>query len=346
MRFGFDDDQIEIQRTATALLEARSALDRVRENAEAGTDDNGLWTELSELGWPGIAISEDFGGQGFGLVELAILLEQAGRTLAAVPLLSTATAALAIQTAGSDEQKERWLPSLATGEISGAIGVAVNGRCEVAACAPTAAVAVLFDEEGGARLVDLADALVEPVATIDPTRRYSSIEGPGVELPGDTDAAFDRAISAMSAELTGVASRATELAVAYVKERKQFGTPVGAYQAVAHMCAECCLVLRAPAQLPTTLHGLLTLTSPSFLRPLLSRISLQLRAHAMSPQLAFKLTEGLASHGKLTRTGSTSVPSWTHSCLAVPASLAHAWLTALPTALVRPTKLTKTDLTV
>ena len=104
MRFGFDDDQIEIQRTATALLEARSALDRVRENAEAGTDDNGLWTELSELGWPGIAISEDFGGQGFGLVELAILLEQAGRTLAAVPLLSTATAALAIQTAGSDEQ--------------------------------------------------------------------------------------------------------------------------------------------------------------------------------------------------------------------------------------------------
>ncbi|CAB4871515.1 MAG: acyl-CoA dehydrogenase [Actinobacteria bacterium] len=237
MRFGFDDDQIEIQRTATALLEARSALDRVRENAEAGTDDNGLWTELSELGWPGIAISEDFGGQGFGLVELAILLEQAGRTLAAVPLLSTATAALAIQTAGSDEQKERWLPSLATGEISGAIGVAVNGRCEVAACAPTAAVAVLFDEEGGARLVDLADALVEPVATIDPTRRYSSIEGPGVELPGDTDAAFDRAISAMSAELTGVASRATELAVAYVKERKQFGTPVGAYQAVAHMCA-------------------------------------------------------------------------------------------------------------
>ena len=237
MRFGFDDDQIEIQRTATALLEARSALDRVRENAEAGTDDNGLWTELCELGWPGIAISEDFGGQGFGLVELAILLEQAGRTLAAVPLLPTATAALAIQTAGSDEQKERWLPGLATGEISGAIGVAVNGRCEVAACAPTAAVAVLFDEEGGARLVDLADALVEPVDTIDPTRRYSSIEGPGVELPGDTDAAFDRAISAMSAELTGVASRATELAVAYVKDRKQFGTPVGAYQAVAHMCA-------------------------------------------------------------------------------------------------------------
>ncbi|MCX6393992.1 MAG: acyl-CoA/acyl-ACP dehydrogenase [Solirubrobacterales bacterium] len=237
MRFGFDDDQIEIQRTATALLEARSALDRVRENAEAGTDDNGLWTELCELGWPGIAISEDFGGQGFGLVELAILLEQAGRTLPAVPLLPTATAALAIQTAGSDEQKERWLPGLATGEISGAIGVAVNGRCEVAACAPTAAVAVLFDEEGGARLVDLADALVEPVDTIDPTRRYSSIEGPGVELPGDTDAAFDRAISAMSAELTGVASRATELAVAYVKDRKQFGTPVGAYQAVAHMCA-------------------------------------------------------------------------------------------------------------
>ena len=97
--------------------------------------------------------------------------------------------------------------------------------------------AVLFDEEGGARVVDLADALVEPIDTIDPTRSYGTVEGPGVDLPGDTDAAYDRAITALAAELTGVAARATEITVEYVKDRKQFDKPVAANQAVSHMCA-------------------------------------------------------------------------------------------------------------
>lgn len=237
MRFGFDDDQLEIQRTATGLLEGRSTLDRVREHAEARTEDAELWKELCELGWPGIAISEENGGQGLGVVELTILLEQAGRTLACVPLMPTAAAALAIQHAGSDAQRERWLEPLSTGEVTGAVGTAEGGRAEIAAGAPGAAVAVLFDEEGGARLVDLADALVEPVETIDPTRRYGSIEGPGDDLPGDTDGALDLARVVLAAELTGVASRATEITIAYVKDRKQFETPVGAYQAVSHMCA-------------------------------------------------------------------------------------------------------------
>jgi alkylation response protein AidB-like acyl-CoA dehydrogenase len=237
MRFGFDDDQIEIQRMATALLEARSSLERIRENAESGTEDSALWAELCELGWPGIAISEEYGGQGLGLVELAVLLEQAGRTLASVPLLPTAVAALAIETAGSDEQKERWVPGLASGEITGAVGVASGGKADIAAGAQSASVAVLFDEEGGARIVDLADALAEPLETIDPTRRYLTIEGPGVELPGDAGAAYDRAVTALAAELTGIASRAMEISVAYVKDRKQFDMPVGANQAVSHMCA-------------------------------------------------------------------------------------------------------------
>jgi len=237
MRFGFDEDQIEIQRMATALLEARSSLERIRENAESGTEDSALWAELCELGWPGIAISEEYGGQGLGLVELAVLLEQAGRTLAAVPLLPTAVAALAIQTAGSDEQKERWVPGLATGEITGAVGVASGGKADIAAGPQSASVAVLFDEEGGARIVDLADALAEPLETIDPTRSYLTIEGPGVELPGDAGAAYDRAVTALAAELTGIASRAMEMSVAYVKDRKQFDMPVGANQAVSHMCA-------------------------------------------------------------------------------------------------------------
>ena len=238
MRFGFDDDQMEIQRTASGLLEGRSTLERVREHAESRTEDSSLWKEMCELGWPGIAVAEENGGQGLGVVELTILLEQAGRTLACVPLMPSAAAALAIQHAGSAEQRDRWLPLLASGEVTGAVGIAEGGRCEIAAGAPGSAVAVLFDEEGGARLVDMADALVETVETIDPTRLYGSVEGPGADLKGDTEAALDLARIALAAELTGVASRATEITVDYVKDRKQFDTPVGAYQAISHKCAE------------------------------------------------------------------------------------------------------------
>jgi alkylation response protein AidB-like acyl-CoA dehydrogenase len=86
MDFGFTDDQREIQRTARELLGDRAKPERVREHAEAHTTDQALWKELSELGWPGIAIDEEHGGQGLGQIELSILCEELGRTIAPVPL--------------------------------------------------------------------------------------------------------------------------------------------------------------------------------------------------------------------------------------------------------------------
>src|ERR1700683_5031614 len=122
MDFGLTDDQREIQRTARDLLSERARPERVREHAEAGTQDESLWRELCELGWPGIAIAEEHGGQGLGRIELSILCEELGRSLAPVPFLSSALAATLIEHAGSPEQRESWLPGLATGELTGAIG--------------------------------------------------------------------------------------------------------------------------------------------------------------------------------------------------------------------------------
>src|ERR1700749_3591924 len=116
MDFGLTDDQRDIQRTARELLADRAKPERVREHAEAGTTDDGLWKELAELGWPGIAVAEEHGGQGLGTVELAILSEELGRTVAPVPFLPSAMAAALIQAAGSDDQRARWLPGLAAGE--------------------------------------------------------------------------------------------------------------------------------------------------------------------------------------------------------------------------------------
>src|SRR6202521_5091624 len=120
MDFGLTDDQRDIQRTARDLLAERARPERVRDHAESGRSDDALWRELCELGWPGIAVSEEHGGQGLGQIELSILCEELGRTLAPVPFLPSVLAAGLLEQAGSSEQQERWLPALASGETIGA----------------------------------------------------------------------------------------------------------------------------------------------------------------------------------------------------------------------------------
>jgi alkylation response protein AidB-like acyl-CoA dehydrogenase len=229
MDFDLTQDQKEIKGVARELLAARSPWARVREAAEAGAYDDGLWRELCQLGWPGIAVSEEHGGQGLGTVELAVLLEELGYACAASPFLSTAVAAAVIQAAGTPEQQSRWLPALASGEATAGLGAR-----ELAADAHGAAVIVLLDGDE-ASLLAAEDASVEPFVAIDPTRRFATVTGDGEPLNGG---AAHRARTAVAAEVVGVAQRALDMTLEYVKERKQFGVPVGSFQAVAHRCAQ------------------------------------------------------------------------------------------------------------
>ncbi len=243
MDFGLTDDQRDIQRTARELLAERAKPERVREHAEAGTTDTALWRELCELGWPGIAISETHGGQGLGTIELSILCEELGRTLAPVPFLGSAMAACVIERAGSPEQRERWLPGLASGETIGALAGAVDGLAELVIGGAEAGVIVLIEDDGSGRLLTPQDAEVSPLAAIDPTRSAARVElNPTHPDAGETledgCPGLGRALVAVSSELVGVCERALEMTVEYVKERKQFGVPVGAYQAVSHRCAQ------------------------------------------------------------------------------------------------------------
>src|SRR5688572_28775035 len=122
MNFDLNDEQQEIKSTAKEFLAARFAPEKVRELAEQVAYDDALDQEIADLGWPGIAVAEDDGGQGLGMVELAVLLEEAGFACAPTPLLGSTGAALVISAAGSDEQRSEWLPSLASGEATGAFG--------------------------------------------------------------------------------------------------------------------------------------------------------------------------------------------------------------------------------
>lgn len=239
MNFDFTDDQQAIKRTAHDLLAQRFKPDIVRELAEAGRYADAHWSELAELGWPGIFIDEEHGGQGLGTVELALLMEELGYSLAPVPFLSNAAAGLALQHAGSDEQKARWLEGMATGEARGTVGRMRGGVAALVPDADSAEVVVMLDGDT-ATLHHAGSCQVEPLDTIDGTRRYARVtpgDG-GEQLPGDVTAAADRMAVAASAELVGISQRAMEMAVEYARDRKQFDRPIGAYQAVSHRCAD------------------------------------------------------------------------------------------------------------
>ena len=109
---------------ALTLLAERAGPSGCASTPRRGRTDAELWRELCELGWPGIAISEEYGGQGLGRIELSILCEELGRALAPVPFLPSVLASTMIEHAGSPEQRERWLPGLASGEAIGALGSA------------------------------------------------------------------------------------------------------------------------------------------------------------------------------------------------------------------------------
>src|SRR5688500_16570496 len=153
MDFDFSDEQREIKSTAKEFLAARFKPEKVRELAESESPyDDAIWKEMCELGWPGIAIPEEHGGQGLGLVELVILLEESGYALAPSPLISNAFAGGLIMCGGSHEQKERWLPGIASGEERGAAAFTADDEPVVGA-AKGASVLVLNDGDG-ARIVE------------------------------------------------------------------------------------------------------------------------------------------------------------------------------------------------
>ena len=238
MDFGFNDEQREIKSTAREFLASRFKPEKVRELAESDNPyDDGIWSEMCELGWPGIAIHDEYGGQGLGAVELIILMEELGYALAPAPFIANAYAGAVIQAGGSDEQKQKWLPGIASGEARGAAELTCDPDPIVGA-AGGSAVLVLADGDG-AKLVETKDAELEKLDLIDTTRAYFSVKADGGEaLPGDVAVATATGQVAMAAELVGVAQRALDMAVDYAKEREQFGRPIGAYQAVSHRLAE------------------------------------------------------------------------------------------------------------
>lgn len=238
MDFDFSDEQREIKSTAHEFLASRFKPEHVRELAGSDSpysDED--WKAISELGWPGIAIAEEHGGEGLGTVELVILQEELGYFCAPSPFIANALAGAAIEAAGSDDQKGKWLPGIASGEARGSAEMTCDPD-PILGAAKGASILVMANGNG-AKLVEPEEAELERIDMIDSTRAYFRVKAEGGEdMPGDIAHAGSVGTIAMSAELVGIAQRALDMSVAYAKERQQFGRPIGAYQAVSHRLAE------------------------------------------------------------------------------------------------------------
>jgi alkylation response protein AidB-like acyl-CoA dehydrogenase len=272
MNFDLTDEQQMLQAAARDFLAARLNSEKIR--ALAASDDAfsaDLWKEIADLGWPGLMVSAEYGGQELGTIELAVLFEQLGYALAPGPVLSNTLAALALQTAATDEQRERWLAPLAVGERRGTLalwdrgagwtpadvtleaersngGFTLNGEKLFVLDAATADFFIVGAKHDQRFIVehDAPGVTVTPTPMIDATRKQYAVRLDGVKVGEDAsfggDGAMEdariRAYIALAAELTGIAQRAMEMGVQYAKERKQFNRPIGAYQAVSHRCAQ------------------------------------------------------------------------------------------------------------
>jgi alkylation response protein AidB-like acyl-CoA dehydrogenase len=273
MYFDLTDEQQAIKSTAHDFLASRFKSERIREIAASddGFDAAG-WAEMADLGWAGLALPEEWGGQGLGIVELAVLFEELGYALAPSPLFSNTIAGLALSLCGSDDQRERYLRPLADGQLRGTPalwdagspatigdftmeakgdgdGVLLDGAKTLVLDAASADFFLVSTSDGRRHIVasDAEGVSIDAETSIDPTRRFSTVNFDGVRvgaadsLPGsgaDYMPVLNRLCVALAAESTGIAQRTMEMAVEYAKDRQQFGRPIGAYQAVSHRCAQ------------------------------------------------------------------------------------------------------------
>jgi alkylation response protein AidB-like acyl-CoA dehydrogenase len=257
MPLAITEDHLALAEVASAMVAGRAGtagarrilLDRDKSDRWWSTD--GLWKEIVSTGWLGLHIDERFDGQGYGLPELTIVLEQLGRAAVGGPFLPTVTVSAVIAEAGTDEQRERWLPRLVSGDVIAGIGtngdVASHDSTVSAAAVPALAEAgadlfllpagddlVLVQAGDGVnvRTVDSVDQLLAPVVAVS----LSSVSVAEI-FPGAAGTAKRILRLLAAAEAVGGLAACTEMATAYAAGREQFGRPIGSFQAVKHHCA-------------------------------------------------------------------------------------------------------------
>ena len=278
MNFAFSDEQEELRAVVRRFLAEKSPEPEVRRLMETVPGyDRDVWRlAAGQLGLPGLAIPEKFGGSGFGYPELTVVFEEMGRALLCAPFFATVALAANLLLAAEDENaKADYLPGLATGDLIGTVALAEpSSRWDEAGVSLPATAAdgawTLTGEKLFVLDAAVADLIlvvartpagvsvfavpkgapglvVEPLATMDQTRKQARVllRDTPARLVGADGAGWpavsrmlDLAAVALAAEQVGGAQRVLDMAVEYAKTRVQFGKPIGSFQAIKHKCAD------------------------------------------------------------------------------------------------------------
>ncbi len=255
MDFSFTDEQRMIAETTQSFFAENATSKRTREAMASDGFDRETWQSFcQELGLGGIIVPEEYGGAGLGHVELAIVAEAAGAQVAALPLLNQAISLAMIAAGGSEEQKQKWLHQLISGEVIGAAagndsvkydGNKLNGSFEFVPHAGVADIFILAHPDQSWIVEKNASGLsVETFTTMDQTRPLSTVtldnvEGePFADFPPAMHASQAAAWLCLAAEALGGAQACLDRTVAYSKERVQFGRAIGSFQAYKHRAAD------------------------------------------------------------------------------------------------------------
>jgi alkylation response protein AidB-like acyl-CoA dehydrogenase len=224
MRFAFSDEQLAMRDAVRAFLDKECAPKVVRDAWTNDTGRSGLWPRLGELGVLGVLAPETLGGFGGDYLDLVLLLEETGRAALPEPVVEHAAVALPLLDDGRAE-------AAAAGDLTISV-------------APPSGLVPYADSSD---LVLVGDELVEPGTlelrrheSVDGSRRLFAIAAP----PSSIDPArLDRAALGVAAQLIGLADHMLAMTVEYAKERRQFGVPIGSFQAVKHHVADVALAL-------------------------------------------------------------------------------------------------------
>src|ERR1700730_4619288 len=254
MNFDFSDDQKQLRDQARKFLAEKCSPKAVRVVLDGKAPyDRDLWKGLAEMGFLGVAIPEEFGGAGAGHLELCVIAEEMGRAVAPVPFSSTVyLAAEALLLAGSDTQKQKWLPAIAAGEAIGTLALFEGkGNPSPQAVKLTASGGMLNGVKKPVPDGAIADFAIVAARTgssgraddVFPSRGQAELSfknckaeplGKAGEGWSIISQVLDRAAVLMAFEQIGGADRALEMGRDYALDRIAFGRPIGSFQAVKH----------------------------------------------------------------------------------------------------------------
>jgi alkylation response protein AidB-like acyl-CoA dehydrogenase len=254
MGIALTDDHRELADVARGFLTSQKARWAARSLLDAPDEARPpFWHDLVELGWLGLHVDEEYGGSGYGLPELVVVIDELGRAVAPGPFVPTVIASAVIAKDGSADQRARLLPGLIDGTVTAGIGLGSqvqvsDGKADGdAGIVLGAGLAELLLIAAGDDVLlverDRAGVSVEVPENFDPTRRSGRVRLQNVSvtaddiLPGALASALARARTLLAAEAVGGATECVESAVGYAKVRQQFGRTIATFQAIKHHCA-------------------------------------------------------------------------------------------------------------